>query len=146
MPANADCIFQFQFNSYVEVIKYTFAMKTLQTFQSFQVLYKCFWSVYLHWGITGTTVHKRKSVLRISKYVMYSGCIMWMSSWHIYFFIHRKHLQVTVYVSKHFPALRWLLAFHKRHCLAWKGDLASQLTKIPRKPRKLNLQTLKRLK
>lgn len=146
MPSNEYCIFLFQLNSYVEVINCTFAMKTLQTFQFFQVLYKFLWSVYLHWGVTGTTVHKSKSVLGISKCVMYSGYILWMSSWHIYPFIHRKHLQVTVYVSKHFPALRWFLAFHVRHCLAWKGVLASQQTKIPRKPRKLNLQTLKRLK
>lgn len=145
MPANADCILLFQLNSYVQVINCTFAMKTLQTLQFFQVLYKFVWCVYLRWGITVITVHKRKSVSQISKYVMYSGYIMWMSSGHICFFIHRKHLQLTVYVSKPFPALRWFLAFHTRHCLAWKGGLASQFTEVLRKPRQLNLQNLKRL-
>lgn len=141
MPANADRIFLSQLNSYAQVINCTFEMKTSQSLQFLHILYQFVWCVYRHWEIIGRTVHK--SVLQISKYIMYCGYIMWMSSCHICFFIYRKYLQVTVCVNKSFPALRWLLAFHIRHCLAWKGGLASQLPEILRKPRRLFLQTLK---
>jgi len=40
MPANADSIFLFQLNYYVQVINCTFEIKTLQLLQFFQILYQ----------------------------------------------------------------------------------------------------------